>query len=100
MVIPVGTGIFRASAEVRLTGWFSMPNPHIWDRTKNEMDIVTIRAGSEFNCNFDFRVFVAFNDIEIVDGKPVRNVIHAIGSAVQSVLMAMEAESRRLGFVK
>jgi hypothetical protein len=100
MVIPVGAGVLRTSASVHVTGWFSMPDPHVWNRAKNEMEVVTILEGSTFEYNFDFRMFIAFNEIQIVDGKPVVSVLHEIGGKVKSILMAMEAESRRLKIVK
>jgi hypothetical protein len=40
------------------------------------------------------------NEIKIVDGKPVSSVLHALSSKVESILMAIEAETWRLGFIK
>ncbi|HWZ31705.1 MAG TPA: hypothetical protein VNX18_10250 [Bryobacteraceae bacterium] len=100
MLIPVGTGVVRAGADVRGTGFFCMPNPHFWDRTKNEMELITLGPNAEFNYNFDFRLFVAFNDIKIVDGKPVLAVLYEIDSIVERILVAIEAEARRIKIFK
>jgi hypothetical protein len=77
-----------------------MPDPHVWNRAKNEMEVVTILEGSTFEYNFDFQVFVAFNDIQVIDGKPIIRVLHEIASKVKSILMGMEAESYRLKIIK
>ena len=77
-----------------------MPNPHIWDSTKNEMEIVTLGPNTKVNYNFDFRLFISFSDIEAVAGQPVSAVFDALTRKVESVFMAIEAESRRLGYIK
>lgn len=100
MVIPIGAGAFRTAASVHVTGWFSMPDPHVWNRAKNEMEVVTILEGSTFEYDFDFRTFVAFNEIGVIDGKPVFSVLHEIGSKVHRILIGMEAEARRLKIIK
>jgi hypothetical protein len=99
MLIPIGTGILRSGASVCGTGFFSMPNPHVWDRSRNEMPLITLGPGAEFEYQFDFHLFVAISNIKIVDGKPVVNVIQRIGSKVERILAAIEMESRRLGYV-
>jgi hypothetical protein len=100
MVIPIGTGLVRVGAKVRGRGFFEMPDPHVWDRTKNEMVLITFGPKTEFKYDFDFRIFVAFNEVQIVDGQPVVRVLHRLGRKVQRILVGIEAESRRLGFVK
>jgi hypothetical protein len=100
MVIPIGTGIVSAGVNVQGTGFFEMPTPHVWNRTKNEMELITLGPKAEYHYDLSFHVFVAFNDIEIVDGKPVLRVLYALGRKVQSIFMAIEAESRRLGIIK
>jgi hypothetical protein len=100
IAIPIGQGMFRASADVRGTGFFSMPDPHVWDRTKNEMELITLGPGATFNYKFDFRLFIAFNEIKIVDGKPLVATLDAMGSIVERILVAIEAEARRIGVFK
>ena len=100
MLTPIGTGIFRQKASVRGTGFFSMPDPHVWDRTRNEMDIITLGPNAEFDYTFEFQIFVAINDIKVVDGKPARNVLYKMGCKTFSVLETIESESRRLGCIK
>jgi hypothetical protein len=100
MLTPIGTGVVRQHASVHGKGYFSMPDPHVWNRDKNEMDIITLGPDTEFKYDFQFQLFVAVNGIKVVDGKPVRNVLYAMGCKAFSVVETIEAESRRLGFVK
>jgi len=92
--------VLTQSASIRTEGWFSMPSPHIWDRTKNEMEIVTLGPDTKFQYHFDFRLFVAFGQIKLVEGEPIVPFLDNIFGKIERILMAMEAESRRLGIVK
>jgi len=100
MVVPIGTAIRRIGAAVEGTGYVSIPNPHIWDRTKNEMVLLTTGSQTDYKYDFNFRVFVAFNEIRVVDGEPVLRVLDTLSSKVEGILLAIEAEAYRLGFVK
>jgi|SRR5208282_1760114 len=100
MVIPIGTGMVRAAAGVESVGYFSMPEPHVWNRAKNEMELITLGKDAKFKYNFHFRFSVAFNDIQVVDGEPVLGVLDDLCGKVESILVCIEAESRRLGIVK
>ncbi len=100
MVTPVGTGAFPMGAYVHGTGFFQMPRPHVWDSAKNEMVLITLGAGAEFNYQFNFRLFVAFGEIEVVKGMEVIQTLNKIGYKVQSILASIEAESKRLGIIK
>jgi hypothetical protein len=77
-----------------------MPDPHVWDSTKNEMELITFGPDTEFKYEFQFKLFVAFNDIKVVHGKEVLRTLHNMGRIVHSLLMAIEAEAKRIGIVK
>jgi hypothetical protein len=77
-----------------------MPEPHVWDRTKNEMEIITLAPGSKFNYQFHFRIYVAFGNIKLVDGEPIFPILDNLVGKVERILAAMEAESKRLGILK
>jgi hypothetical protein len=101
LLIPIGTGSTNLGMHVEALGYIKMPQTPMWDRTKNEMELVTVGPETEqFNYNFHFRIFVAFNNIRVVDGEPVLGVLYALGRKVESILMAIEAESRRIGIIK
>jgi hypothetical protein len=100
MLTPIGIVANRSYASVEAIGGpFEMPNPHIWDREKNEMVLVTLGPGAKFDYQFDFSLFVAFHEIKVVEGQPALRILHALVRKVESILMAIEAESCRLGFV-
>jgi hypothetical protein len=44
----------------------------------------------------NFTLFVAFNEIAGIDGKPVDTVLSKMVSIVDGVLLGLEAETRRL----
>lgn len=100
MVIPIGHAVRPYGTSVRGTGFLSMPNPHVWDRTKNEMILIELGPGATFHYDFQFTFHIAFHDIDVIDGKPVIRVLNQFGCVVQSILAAIEAEARRLGIVK
>jgi hypothetical protein len=100
IVIPIGTGMVRVAGGIEVTGYFSMPEPHVWNRTKNEMELVTLGPNAKFKYNFQFSFFVAFNDIQIVDGKPILGVIDELCGKVERIVVCIEAESRRIGLIK
>jgi hypothetical protein len=100
MVIPIGQALARYGASVSGTGFFSMPDPHVWDRTKNEMKLIELGPSATYKYDFRFQFFIAFHDIELIDGKSVVNVLLQFGSIVQRLLLGMEAECRRLKIFK
>jgi hypothetical protein len=100
IVTPIGTGIVRHNASFRATGgYISIPDPHVWDRAKNEMVIVTLGPTTEFKYELQFAIFVAFNEVEYVDGKPVLETLFNIGCKVESILGGIEAEAKRLKII-
>lgn len=99
-VAPVGTGAYPMGARARGTGFSEIPSPHVWDNTKNEMVLITLGPGAQFDYEFNFRLFVAFGEIKVVGGSELTGTLHKIGHKVDTILAAIEAESRRLGFVE
>jgi len=100
MLIPVGHAIFPTHQAAHCVGYMSIPEPHVWDSRKNEMELITIGPGTKFDYEFNFRIFVAFGEIKVVEGKEVLRILYRMGCKIQSLLMAIELESRRLGFIK
>ena len=69
-----------------------------WDAAKNEVVIAHVPTDViEFNVNYESRFFVVFNDVQFVDGQSVVEIIDVFISVVEGVVMALEAESKRLG---
>lgn len=74
--------------------------PMVWDRAKNEMEILYAPWGAEFNFDFKFEQFITATDIEFMDGLPIDGVLNTLISKVDGILMAIEAESRRIGIIQ
>jgi hypothetical protein len=97
IAIPVGQAAVAVErTSVSGTGFFSMPRPHIWDSTKNEMELITLGPDAQFNYELNFRLYVALGDIKVVGGKELLRTLDAMGSIVERILMAIEAEARRI----
>jgi hypothetical protein len=76
----------------------SVPTP-IWDRTKNDMEIFRQPVGGASQVNIKLSYFVAMHDVEFVDGAPAHAVLDKFVNVVEGILIAVEAEARRLGLV-
>ena len=77
-----------------------MPDPHKWDSAKNEMVLIEIAKDAEFDYQLDVTLYIAFGQIEGLEGSPVISNLKTMGTNVHIVLNAMEAECRRLGYIK
>jgi hypothetical protein len=83
---------------VSIAGNTSFQVPY-WDRAKNEMILARNRRGSKFNMDIHLVMFIAIYDVEFVDKEPVLDVLKAFVSIVESIVMAIEAESKRIGLL-
>jgi hypothetical protein len=91
----------NVSAKMRATGGFvSIPTVHIWNRAKNEMELFTEGPGVQRNGEFDFRSLVALSEVPGCDSEQAFRVLDAFSVEVERVINALEAESRRLGFIQ
>ncbi len=99
MLTPIGSAFLRPYTSVKGKGYWSMrlPEHSVWDRAKQEVVFIEAPTDTELQYEISFIFFVAFNEIEIVDGEPVLVVLDAFGGEVNRILAAIEAESRRLG---
>jgi len=78
---------------------FNLPmwNPITWDSCKNEMVIFREDPGGHLDYDFKLTPFIAFGDVPIFKGEPVLGVFSHLAREVESVLLATEAECRRIG---
>jgi hypothetical protein len=70
-----------------------------WDRAKNEMTLARNVRGSEFNMNIQVILFIAIYDVEFVDREAVLAVLNEFVGKVESIVMGIEAESKRIGLL-
>jgi hypothetical protein len=88
----VSNAVLRGSAEIL--------NPIIWDSGKNEIVFARVPPGGELNYNVHFAFKVALGEIDLVARHQVVAVLRTMATVVKSILVATEAECRRLGFIK
>jgi hypothetical protein len=71
--------------------------PPIWDRTKNEMELIHLQPGATADADIEIATFIAMRDVEFVDGQPADAILNQFVLIVERIVMAIEAEARRLG---
>jgi hypothetical protein len=101
-VTPVATYLGGGNIGIGELHSSGTPNtfPPKWDPVKNEMIIAIVAHGTKFDADFQFHFFVAFNDIEGMLVEPSVPVLNKMLGIVESIIVALKAESRRLGIIK
>jgi hypothetical protein len=102
VLTPFGTRVLRPITNVGGTGYFEMILPEYsrWDRTKDEIVFLRTRADTKVDYEVNFHFFIAFENIEVLEGYPMLEMLEAMGCEVNATLNAIEAETRRLGFIQ
>jgi hypothetical protein len=74
--------------------------PPKWDRTKNELVFAYMPSRLKFKGEFNVAFTVALDDVdETVSGQHPIAALNAMAGIVESVLVATEAECRRIGLI-
>jgi len=78
-------------------GPFTIGGTH-WNGAKNELEFMRVGLGGqiESDANFSFSLFVAFGEVDVIRGQPAIGVLRAMVDEVERVLMAIEAEAKRI----
>lgn len=101
LLIPIGSGTFSAGINASWIGVIAMPATPVWDSTNNEMELFTVGPNTaKFNGDFQFGCYVAFGKVSCLEGKSAGIVLEEFVVEVERILGEIEAESRRLGFIK
>ena len=74
--------------------------PPAWDRGKNEIVFAIVATDVE-KLQYDLKgtYCISFGEIEVLGGYPATDILNAMASEVESIVMATEAEARRIGLV-
>jgi hypothetical protein len=69
-----------------------------WDSSKQELDMVRIKPGGRFDCERQIKLplFVTLGDSEPASREPAAAFLDALAGKVESIIMAIEAETTRL----
>jgi hypothetical protein len=70
-----------------------------WDAAKNEMIVAFTPPVHSIEMRGHFTFDIAIDGIEVLRGQPAVSALNAMSDIVHRVLMATEAECRRLGFI-
>jgi hypothetical protein len=98
LLVSMGAVTFDGGQDISGMGYFSMPTPHIWDSTKNEMELFTLGPGAKFEAHLQFGFAVAFSEIEGAEGFPALSVMGDFLTEVESIVSFIEEEARRLKY--
>lgn len=99
-LIRVGMSVLKISVNSpSLLMGRSIPAPK-WDSEKNEVIFGIVGPGGKFQYDFEFTFFIAFDEIEIIEGMPVVPILATMTGEVDRVIRGTEAECRRIGLLK
>jgi hypothetical protein len=100
VLTPIGSVVGGANFNnVSFNGGGSIAVPR-WDREKNEMEFLRVVPGGAVDYNVGFSFFVAFDKIDAIDATVPIDYLDVMAAEVRKVVLATEAECRRLGFIK
>jgi hypothetical protein len=100
LLIAVGTAGVTTQTVVEGTGFWSMPNRPVWDRTKQEMELFTAGPQPKLHAKFTVGFYVAFGEIDGLTGKATIPLLDDFATMVETIVNEIEAEAMRLGIVK
>lgn len=104
ILIPVGMGAIRTRGDFQGAGIIEVPHNPVWDSAKNEIVVATVGAGSkgeaDFQYDVDFGLLIAFSEVPAFRDQDAVAVLDKLAAIVESILLGVEAETRRLGFIK
>jgi hypothetical protein len=71
-----------------------------WNRRKNEVIFSRVHGQGTNHHDIEFSLGIAFGKVQFFSGKPALAGLRYLTSIVQRIVMAMEAEARRIGIVR
>jgi hypothetical protein len=92
-----------ADGEIRGSGWaepIDLYDPLTLDRAKNEIPYARVRRSLHFDHEIKISIYPAIEHRETTSAEPAIAVLDAMGSEVRRIVLAIEAESRKIGLIK
>jgi hypothetical protein len=74
-------------------------NP-VWDGIKQEIELLSSATGHAVKYHIEFTLFIAFDEIAVVGGEPVLEILRYFVKIVEEIFVSLETEARRIGLVK
>lgn len=99
IIVPSVVTIGAFSTEsVKVPGrLISLRIPPKWDSANDEMELVVVARGEHVEYNCKFGMFIALADIDFLKRTPAQAALLQMKDIVNSLVVAIEAEARRLG---
>jgi hypothetical protein len=73
--------------------------PPVWDRVKNEIPYARVKRGARFDHQIKLTVYVSLDYRELTSAESAPAILDAFLREAQRVVLAIEAESRRIGLI-
>ena len=89
---------FRSMSPGYISGNARIPIP-FWDHEKNEMVFGVVGPGGDFKYDFEFSFYVTFAEVPELIGVPAFPFLDAAIREVEAIVLATEAECRRIGLL-
>jgi hypothetical protein len=70
-----------------------------WDPVKNEITLMSMPAGANADINANVAFDIEIDGVDVLSGQSMTGVLKSMSEKVECILMATEAECRRLGFL-
>lgn len=80
-----------------MIGFGNFQIPPQWDMANNEFVIGWTRPNTHVKYNMTAAFTIGLDDVEIVRGKPLVGVLYQMTRIVEGIIMAIEAEAKRVG---
>jgi hypothetical protein len=78
---------------------FKMNLPPVWDMANGEMILATVADDCDLHYDFKVAFQIAFGDAGPMFRQPVIPVLHKFTAIVERIILALEAETRRIGLI-
>lgn len=100
LLVPACVSLGQMNINMRASGGggSSIPVP-TWNREKNEIVFAITAPDTELEYDVKGSFCISFDEIEIIRGLPAVTILREMASEVECLVMATEAEARRLGLV-
>jgi len=100
IIAPVG--MVAAGMHIKhmtISGSGAIPAP-VWNSEKNEIVFATTGPDTEFQYDLNMSFFVAFGEVDGIGGQPAIPLLNAIAGEVNRIVLAVEAEAKRISLYK
>lgn len=100
IIVPVGMAAAGMHIKhMTLAGTGSIPAP-VWNNEKNEIVFATTGPDTQLQYDLNISFFVAFGEVDGIGGQPAVPLLNAIAREVNRIVLAIEAEAKRIGLCK